>query len=411
MNLIEKAAKILEEPVCDHCLGRQFAMLLSGYTNSERGRMIRNIIAMTIDSKNININNLEMSNFHNYKFHDEELADIKINKKKCAICNDIFDKLDVYVKEIEKNAKKIEFKTFLIGTQLPFELIEKEEKLWERVGIEYCEPLKAELNREIGKLVEKRLKVKFNSKRPDVNFVIDIGRKKVKMEIMPLFIYGEYQKLIRGIPQTKWPSGKYKTSVEQIIAKPFLSALLAKSQKFHGSGREDIDARCLAWRPFVLEILAPKKRFINRQLLKKIAKKIPKNKIRVRNLRISDINEVRKLKEERNDKVYRAVVVCDKKIKKDDLKKLQSLVGKIKQKTPQRVLHRRADKIRDRNLISIKSKFINNNKFIIEVRCNAGLYVKELISGDNGRTKPSVSELLGTNCKCIELDVIKIIKG
>jgi len=409
MNLIEKAAKILEEPVCDHCLGRQFGMLLSGYTNDERGRMLRNIVAMAVDAK---IAKADMSNFHNYKFHDEEaIKKFTKQKKKCAICNDIFENLDIYVKQIQNIVKKnkIEFRTFLVGTQLPFDLIEKEEKLWERVGIDYCEPLKAELNREIGKLVEKIIKVRCNLKRPDVNFVVDIGRNKIKLEIMPVFIYGEYQKLIRGIPQTKWPSGKYKTSVEQIIAKPFLSAFVAKEQKFHGSGREDIDARCLAWRPFVLEILEPKKR--NIKDLNKLSKKIPKNKIRVRNLRLSDIIEVRKLKEERSNKVYRAVVVCDKKIKKDDLKKLKNLVGKIKQKTPQRVLHRRANKIRDRNLISIKSKFINDKKFIIEARCDAGLYIKELISGDNGRTKPSISELLGTNCKCIELDVIKIIKG
>ncbi|MDP6641711.1 MAG: hypothetical protein QF381_04675, partial [Nitrososphaerales archaeon] len=43
-----------------------------------------------------------------------------------------------------------------------------------------------------------------------------------------------------GIPQTRWPSGKYKTSVEQIAAKPYLTKTKGTGTKFHGAGREDI---------------------------------------------------------------------------------------------------------------------------------------------------------------------------
>jgi len=37
-----------------------------------------------------------------------------------------------------------------------------------------------------------------------------------------------------------------------------------------------------------------------------------------------------------------------------------------------------------------------------------GLYIKELISGDDGRTKPSISEILNTPAECIELDVLEV---
>jgi tRNA pseudouridine synthase 10 len=43
------------------------------------------------------------------------------------------------------------------------------------------------------------------------------------------------------------------------------------------------------------------------------------------------------------------------------------------------------------------------------VRCQGGLYVKELVSGDEGRTVPSVSSLLGTAAKTLKLDVLKVI--
>jgi tRNA pseudouridine synthase 10 len=44
----------------------------------------------------------------------------------------------------------------------------------------------------------------------------------------------------------------------------------------------------------------------------------------------------------------------------------------------------------------------------IEVRTQAGLYVKELVSGDDGRTTPSAAEVLGVPAECVELDVTAI---
>lgn len=398
MQIQEKAHRILRQPVCDACLGRQFAQLLTGYTNVQRGRLLRTLVAMSIDKEDY-FGDLDMSNFHGFGFHKLPL---KTERKKCSVCEDVFDGLEKIADKVAKAAKKCQFSTFLIGTKLSFDLISREENLWESVGIDYCEPIKAELNREIGKLVEKKAKAEFDS-NPDVNLVIDIPEGKVDVQINPLFVYGEYQKLVRGIPQTRWPSKKYKTSIEEIMAKPFLAATKGKASKLHGLGREDIDARCLGWRPFVLEILEPHTRKIN---LVALTKKVGKG-IKIRNLRVSNIAEVRRIKEERADKTYKAIVICEK-VSRNDLKKLSKLLGGIKQKTPERVLHRRADKFRHRKLKSLKTKFINSKKFSFEVKCEAGLYVKELISGDNGRTTPSVSSVLGQACLCKDLDVLAI---
>ena len=38
----------------------------------------------------------------------------------------------------------------------------------------------------------------------------------------------------------------------------------------------------------------------------------------------------------------------------------------------------------------------------------SGTYVKEFVSGDEGRTKPSFSEALGIQCRVEELDVMAI---
>ena len=42
------------------------------------------------------------------------------------------------------------------------------------------------------------------------------------------------------------------------------------------------------------------------------------------------------------------------------------------------------------------------------IECEGGLYIKELISGDENRSKPSISEILGTNARCVQLDVMHV---
>jgi len=404
--MIEKLYKVFENPICDECLGRQFSQLLSGTTNGQRGKTLRTFFAMLIDAKG-ETDNIDMSNFYGFNFHNEKLNNVKIDKPgTCKICNGFFNNIDFWIKKIVRKMKKYEFKTFLIGTTLSSDLLNREENLWENIGVDFCEPIKSNINRVIGKEIEKRIKKSADPKNPDINVIIDIPKKDVRIQINPLFIYGEYRKLVRGIPQTKWPSGKYRTSVEQIIAKPLMKLTKGEGHKFHGLGREDIDARCLAWRPFVLEITEPKKRFFN---LKKIEKMINENKkVVVRKLTESNISKVREIKEMKSDKEYRITVIPDRDISRDELKKIKSIIGTVRQKTPTRVLHRRSDKIRKRDVKDAKVKYINKRMFQLTVRCEAGLYIKELITGDNGRTKPSVSEILGCNCKFKDLDVLNI---
>jgi len=42
MDVLEISKKILHEgPICDHCLGRQFAKLSTGLSNKERGQAMK----------------------------------------------------------------------------------------------------------------------------------------------------------------------------------------------------------------------------------------------------------------------------------------------------------------------------------------------------------------------------------
>jgi tRNA pseudouridine synthase 10 len=42
------------------------------------------------------------------------------------------------------------------------------------------------------------------------------------------------------------------------------------------------------------------------------------------------------------------------------------------------------------------------------IECEGGLYIKELISGDENRSNPSVAGILGTGARCVELDVLDV---
>jgi tRNA pseudouridine synthase 10 len=57
----------------------------------------------------------------------------------------------------------------------------------------------------------------------------------------------------------------------------------------------------------------------------------------------------------------------------------------------------------------VKVKKLLPKKAKMWIRCQGGLYVKELVTGDEGRTIPSVSEILQNKAKPLKLDVLNVI--
>jgi tRNA pseudouridine synthase 10 len=80
----------------------------------------------------------------------------------------------------------------------------------------------------------------------------------------------------------------------------------------------------------------------------------------------------------------------------------------IDQRTPRRVEHRRADLVRKRMIHWVKADSITDDSFDLELETDSGTYVKEFVSGDDGRSVPSFSERLGIQCKVETLDVLAI---
>ena len=180
--------------------------------------------------------------------------------------------------------------------------------------------------------------------------------------------------------------------------------------KFHGAGREDIDVRMLgSGRTFVLEISEPKIRDLDLVNLQDEVNKHAEGKVEISEMKYVPRNRKAEIKQSSTDtyKVYNAIVEVDDEIDPKNLDSLKSL-NIINQRTPIRVSHRRADKIRTRKIRKLDYKVLGPKSFEITLECEGGLYIKELISGDENRSKPSVAEVLGTNAKCVQLDVLEV---
>ncbi len=369
--------------LCDHCLGRIFAMRGHGLTNAERGRALRVIYAMK----------------HNITYSTPD---------KCTLCRGLFDNLDRYASHIARVLEKYEFDTFMIGSRFPQSVLEKEKSIHEKYG-NMGEPVNREFNREVGKKVMHLTGKEATIKNPDIVVIVDVEYDDVKLEIKPLLIYGRYKKLVRGIPQTKWPSGKYKESVEELIAHPIMQLTGGSSHELHGMGREDIDARMLGnGRPFIIEIKNPVRRKFDLKEMERKINEYALGKIEVELIRFASRSDVVKLKSAAPKKRYEVGITVD--ASEEELNNaLKSLVGEIRQRTPTRVAHRRADKIRFKKVYETKLKKWSKDVKIVEILAQSGTYIKELMHGDGGRTVPSLAGLLGKKVEVVWLDVIEIL--
>jgi len=396
IRLAEKTLSKYE--LCDSCLGRIFAKIEHGLSNSYRGETIR-------------------KDLQSYK---------KTKVEECWLCSGLINEIPHFAELIRNSLKEYEFDTFLVGSKIDEDILDRENELLEFTKSKYAEPLKTELNREIGKILEEKLGKEVDFKKPTIMVVVDTVFDVVNLQIASLFVYGRYKKFRRDIPQTRWfckicrgkgcrrcgYTGKmYETSVEELVAEYFLKTTVGTDESFHGCGREDIDVRMLGnGRPFVLEIKNPRVRNIELSEMKSEINSCNDGVVEVNNLRFSDMGEVVRIKNAQLRKTYRVVFSVDKTLDKEKLKKAaQTLQGKtINQYTPLRVVHRRADIVREKKIYNCRLESLEDAMASLTLEAESGTYIKEFISGDNGRTTPSLSEIIGVSCKVVELDVIDI---
>ncbi len=428
-----------KHPLCDNCLGRQFALLGHGVENDERGKAIKLVLTLTahvsaLSGDNQSVKSLKSLARNGFFSPAKELlhamgesVPVKLVPAECCLCSYKFkDTTDLATKAVQL-LEEFEYNNFLVGTELPAKVVEREDEFRAEFEVQHGENMRNEFGRLIGKEIAKQTGKAVEFKRPEMVVLVTPFEGKVSLQPNPLFVSGRYRKTVRDIPQSKWFcstchgkgcekcgwTGKmYKESVQEIIEGPFLKATDGLKSSFHASGREDIDARMLGrGRPFVIEITRPKKRFLNLTQLQREVNAVGKGKVRVSNLRPADKRVVRSLKKgESTQKEYRVLILFENEITNRELRKVENALKNvmIKQQTPLRVVHRRANITREKYIYEVDVKKLSPKKAQMKIRCQGGLYVKELVTGDEGRTIPSVSAILENKAKPLKLDVLKV---
>ncbi|MBX0287848.1 tRNA pseudouridine(54/55) synthase Pus10 [Haloarcula salinisoli] len=410
MTVLDDAqAALATGPLCDSCLGRLFAERSFGLANAERGHALRVSLALEDDEP----------------FEPTE---------DCWVCELESERVEWWAEQAATAVRGYEFNTYQVGTKVPPLLEENDALLREDVGLDEDagEALKTELNREVGKHVGDLTGAEVEFGRPDVQFTLDLATDEVDVNVNSAFVYGRYRKLERDIPQTKWPcndcngtgrwqgepcdgcdgSGfRYDESVEQLSAPVVVEAMDGEAGTFHGAGREDVDALMLeSGRPFVIEVDEPRVRDIDVEQLERDINDFADGKVEVESLRLATHEMVERVKELDASKTYRMDVEFDESVTDEALQSaLEELEGAtIHQDTPQRVSHRRADLTRTRDVYAASGELVDESHADIRIHGAGGLYVKELISSDEGRTEPSLTGLLGVDSVVTALDVVDV---
>ncbi len=247
-----------------------------------------------------------------------------------------------------------------------------------------------------------------------------------------VFLEGRYLKFSRELPQTVFfcpdckghPRRKKKCarcegfgkltreSVQELVGWVAGKAFGTRKNKFHGAGREDVDVRMLGTgRPFVLELVHPRNFEVDLGALEAEINRRNEGKLEIRGLHWTEKTRIAYLKETPHAKQYLARVELGDLVDPAHLAALRGRRIEVTQHTPGRVAHRRADKDRVRWVTFQELGPVPGDprQLSVTLTTQHGTYVKEVLSGDEGHTEPSLASLLGVACRCVELDVIAIL--
>jgi tRNA pseudouridine synthase 10 len=413
--ILDTARSLLDSgPLCDPCLGRPFAERSFGLTNGARGNAVRTAVALADDEP--------------YEAPHPEA---------CWVCEGFCARHEEWAERAAAAFEGIDFSTYQVGTRVPPLIEENDRLLREEAGMDpdAGEPLKSAFNREVGKRFGELTDTEVDFERPDVLALCHLEREEVEVQVNPAFVYGRYEKLERDIPQTEWPcrecgaTGKqlgddgeepcehcggsgylYDTSVEEETTPHVKEAMDGEEALFHGAGREDVDARMVGTgRPFVVEVKKPRERSPDAADLQERINGASEL-VRVSELSLASHGMVERVKELDASKTYRAEVEFGDDVTGAELAAAcEELEGEtVEQRTPNRVDHRRSDLVRERTVYDIGAEAGDARHATIEVHGAGGLYIKELISGDEGRTEPSLAGLLGVEAEVTALDVLAV---
>lgn len=351
----------------------------------------------------------------------------------CPVCEGAFADCGKWLEAALAAAKAYEFATFQVGTKFPGPAEGFEREVSAAMGqAKVGETVRTEANRWLAAELAKATGARtLPEGRPDLVLEVDTRYWTATAEANAAFVKGRYTKHRRDLPQTHWPCRRcqgrgcwecndtgvtYAESVEDAIGDAAQPLFAATGFSFHGAGREDIDALMLGTgRPFILELKGPRRRTGDlAELERRVNAATATSGVAIRDLRMAAAEEVAAIKEGEYGKEYLAHVLAPRPMARTEVEDVVArLTGAtLDQRTPDRVAHRRADLVRKRRLHKVTLEAMPESpgeRFTLRVHAESGTYIKEMVSGDEGRTVPSFASLSGVPAKVEFLDVVAIL--
>ena len=425
LSILESALKVLMKyPLCDHCLGRLYAKLGLELGNDERGRAIKTLLLMFLYKK-YEENSINCEELYKLavnagdpitRLYYKLCGGDKLEQHPCYICGAKISREYFYklAEKIATELKSINAYKFVVGVSLPEDIALKEIEVYRNTGLELSESIKNEIKRETGKIIRDLHGLIPEFKEPEAMAIVNYIDDSITIIVNPILLEGRYWKRGRNISHVPWTDryGKklYPYSLYDFFNESLREVYEADEVVIHASGREDVDARMLGeGRPLVVEIRNPRFRYVDLDLVNELLKSDLIEAVVTSRASRSRIKYLKEFSSKKR-KAYKLLIMSEDPLDSDQLRSLEEYFSNrlINQYTPTRILRRKKERLRIKRVHSVKTMLITDHLFEALIYCDGGLYVKELVHGDRGRTTPSFAEFLGTVLYPLEIDVFGV---
>ena len=436
MQILELASKLLQDyPLCDRCLGRQFALLVSGLDNLERGRALKLILTakahrMIMEGEQDGEKLLEIlatNGFFRPALQTLEKRGSILEEKEleCHLCKGRLEEIEPIVDEIVEELSRLRFSTFLVGVKIAPLILDEEDELRSRLGIIWGEEIRNEFSREIGKAISKKAKKEVNHKNPEISILVDPFKCRFQIRTNPIYLFGRYRKLKKGIRQRAWTcktcngagcpkcnglGGTQGNSIEEILSRSVQEMTASKEAVFRPIGGEDRDTKVLGTgRPFIMEARGAKEISFDLDSLRESING-QHSGIEVSRLAKTTREVARKMTARNRITVsYRAIVKLMGEITPEKLETLEREFSKVQisQRTPDGNFKSR--RTRTRYIYETSIRKLTSDQIELKIKCQGGIRIRELLDGGgSNNTWPTVADSLRIGISETQIEVLDV---
>jgi len=326
--------------------------------------------------------------------------------EKCFICKDIFQKINDIVSKILIQTSSYEFSNFETGVIIKPSFIDRDDQIKSQFQIKGVNSIKSSLNNEIAKKLARKTNTKIRHRNSDLTVKINLKDDSYSISSKPIFVYGRYIKRTRTLAQKQRNCNKCSgkgchscnfhgldnfNSVEGRITEFLINKFNCQQIKINWIGGEEKSSLVLGnGRPFFVKIINPKKR---------------KTILRRKNILDGvELLELRKIIEPPSGQIsFKSKVLIliktEKHLKSTTLKNLEESAMPLG-------IYINGKKNALKLIYKINFKRVSPNLLKINMYADGGLPIKLFIKST--RVSPNLTNLLKTNCECIQFDFKKI---